>query len=1306
MRYVGLFLMIALAQGFGQITFTGKTEKSIALAAGEVVEVNAGLVKPSELPANARIEVSFAGIRKVVHALDPDVFFYYRAPKAGDFVLRAAAVEEGEAIFNNEKWREIGTIGTVERFPRKTPWPAGKSVGWRMDIRKVALGSTKKGMVLELEPNDGVAEAQEVKLGASEKDENWHIVGSADDIEYFDNGEVTKGKGDDWFKVVFQGKEKKLFTANLQLPDPLVVARLRVFHADGTEYKDGANANERVHQQLEEHRTAITRTLNPGGTYYLVVESNSPGYEVELRIRDLAPYNDPRKALRQAMYDHMTQVHAWLLNRPRGAAVERRVRDVGSLLGSICMSCHTQSGIWGPAVAMKNGYELETIHNFRQLANTMYECLRPTNELDEAANNTSLAPLDLGDGPAGTRAAGFNVVHAELVTPAKRLHSAQQQRTANFMLQSADPSGINAAGPGSNYGQAVVYRFAGMILERAWRDTGNRKYLVAMEEKATKLLALKPRWADDYANRILFFRDVFPYAGHKQEKEVMAQLRADEKTLREWQQSDGCWGFEKTTECDAAPTSLALTALAAMGFDDRDAAVQKGVAWLLKAQDPYGRWNKAALTGFVTTAYVEHALARLYPVKPIQVSKEMFLTKKGDSVLDTLARMRALAQRGLDPRDRELIDIATEAAKHPVAAVRYYAQIALGAFRDDRGVPSQLAALGDPSKMVREAARWGMRQTLLDDKGWDLLFATLRNGDELTRESIAGTLVMRADAVMSRSNVGFARLGEALDKMMNEDPAPAVRAWAARAAWNWWIYNPPVRRAVNAAFVRALERDEPVFLVEKALRYQTEALFIANGQKANGSKEHQYPELSELFETLDRKLESRPHPTLENRLTAIAGTFYSQSGGDGGPGQMGYVTPHSATALGKAVLATWKRAESEKNENQLKLSIEAAANIVYDPLQKKLLDYASGGPEHLRTLASTSIADPRLISLPGTQEFLEPLMEQFYRGAADEERRLELVTPLVKLFQRARWNLPKTEEQQKIFYNLLLPKFAPERAKLPENTKQLAQMEKPPVDWYVADQIAAILHNNPDLQTPMLLRFYPQDWTTPMQERMWVAGARWLLRFGQEVPAVGMPVELPSEFSQVRDRAVGLVVKSIEAPSDRRVKQAAVVLAADPVVRKEPKLREVLKKAAPQYFEEEPAEVAKLSPEWKKNWEYFRDWVAPELTKPNREDQMSCLGCHGVAGRVPSMGLNPADNLGYVPMKKLAENYRTLLERVNEADVEKSKLLRKPLNVQSGMEDGHQGGRRYNPNDTAYKILETWVRNAAKLKGAKQVAKQ
>jgi hypothetical protein len=1303
MMKAGLFCIYAYAAASlaaQPLEFTGRYSKQLTLRAGETVEVAAGLPRPSQLPPNARIGIQWAGYRKIIHALDPDFYMVYRVPSAGSYTLEAVVVEDEEPVFNLPRWRESGTIQAMEAFPRRTPWPAGHRVAFRAAVTPVDFGVSRRGMVVEAEPNDSIAQAQPVMIGASRKDETLHITGSADDIEYFDNGLIGKA-GDDWFRIEFKGSEPRLFTANLTLPDPFVVAQVQFFSADGKEYREGANANERVHQQLEGHRTAITRILAPGGVYFLRVEANSPGYEVELRIRRPAPYTDPREALRQAMYDHIGQVDAWLLNRPRGASVDRRIRDTGSLLGTHCMSCHTQSGVWGPAGAMQHGYRIENVANYRHLINLMYESLRPTNELVDAANNTSLAPLDLGDGPAGTRVAGYNVTTAETVIPPRRLHSAQQVRTANFVLQSNDPSGVNAAGPGSNVGQAVVYRYTGEILRRAWEQTRNRKYLDALEAKGRKILGISLKFSDDFSNRILFVRDTFVRAQSEESKSLWIQLQCqailDEARLRAIQRSDGSWGFDPEPntdpkDIDPAPTALALTALAALGYDDRDPAVARGVKALLAMQDSYGRWNRRALTGFVTTAYALHALARLYPDRPAAPARQDFEPSVGEPLADTIARFRAMAQLGLSPSDSQFLDLVLPGAAHPSAQVRYWAQIALGGLHDERGITAQIRGLGDPVKMVREAARWGMRQTLLDDKGWDYLYDAIAHGGDLTREAIAGALVMRADGVLTRANASYPRLAAALDGMMNRDPHPGVRAWATRAAWNWWVWNPPIRERLNRAFITSLEAEEPSALAESAKRYQTEALFIANGQRANGSKEHQYPELAQLFEELAKRVDG--NPLLVRRLTHIAATYYSQAGGDGGPGQMGYVTPHAAEMMGKAVLSYWNTGEG--SAGAVRLSVEAAANVTHDPLQKRLLAVSTSGPEHLRTIAATSLADPRVVTLPGTQEFLEPLIEQIRRGTQEPERRTELVAPTLRLFTRARWNLPKMAEQRDIFYELMVPAFAPERGELEENRRELAQMERESADWYLARSLGAVVHANPDLQTPELLEKMPQKFATPMDELVWLPAVKWLLTYGTPVPEVGAPVKATSEFDQARERAVDLYLRQLQDGGNRRLRAAALALASDTTIRRHPRVAPVLMKLAPQYYEPELPEVTALSAEWKRNFEYFRDWVAPELLRPNRDDELACLSCHGVAGRVPSMELAPA-KAGYLDAKAVYHNYRVLLERVDKQNVEQSKLLRKPLNVQSGEEDGHQGGRRYNPADRGYQILRRWVLDAARL---------
>ena len=79
------------------------------------------------------------------------------------------------------------------------------------------------------------------------------------------------------------------------------------------------------------------------------------------------------------------------------------------------------------------------------------------------------------------------------------------------------------------------------------------------------------------------------------------------------------------------------------------------------------------------------------------------------------------------------------------------------------------------------------------------------------------------------------------------------------------------------------------------------------------------------------------------------------------------------------------------------------------------------------------------------------------------------------------------------------------------------------------------------------------------------------------------------------------------------------------------------------------------------------------------------------------MELHDPDRVGYLPTDQLLANYRILQQRVNVADAERSKLLRKPLNVQTGEEDGHQGGRRYQTNDPGYLILRKWVLNQVEI---------
>ena len=94
--------------------------------------------------------------------------------------------------------------------------------------------------------------------------------------------------------------------------------------------------------------------------------------------------------------------------------------------------------------------------------------------------------------------------------PARKLQSMQARRCANFVLLTGDPGGINAAGPGANVGQGVVFNYAGEIVWTAWQATGEPKYFHALEDKARRMLNINLKFCDDLGHRIEFFSRYFP----------------------------------------------------------------------------------------------------------------------------------------------------------------------------------------------------------------------------------------------------------------------------------------------------------------------------------------------------------------------------------------------------------------------------------------------------------------------------------------------------------------------------------------------------------------------------------------------------------------------------------------------------------------------------------------------------------------------------------------------------------------------------------------------------------------------------
>jgi hypothetical protein len=166
--------------------------------------------------------------------------------------------------------------------------------------------------------------------------------------------------------------------------------------------------------------------------------------------------------------------------------------------------------------------------------------------------------------------------------------------------------------------------------------------------------------------------------------------------------------------------------------------------------------------------------------------------------------------------------------------------------------------------------------------------------------------------------------------MMSGDANPAVRAWAARAAWNWWLWNSPTRKRLNQAYLTMLQTPEPSLLAENAKRYQLQALLIVNGNRSAANYDNPYTELADLLAAVEPLLDSDAADLVSRRLTGVAATYHSASYGSNGTGQLGYATPGASQAIGRSIARFWQAAEAAGDEQAIQLSVEGAANVIHE----------------------------------------------------------------------------------------------------------------------------------------------------------------------------------------------------------------------------------------------------------------------------------------------------------------------------------------------------------------------------------------
>jgi hypothetical protein len=319
-----------------------------------------------------------------------------------------------------------------------------------------------------------------------------------------------------------------------------------------------------------------------------------------------------------------------------------------------------------------------------------------------------------------------------------------------------------------------------------------------------------------------------------------------------------------------------------------------------------------------------------------------------------------------------------------------------------------------------------------------------------------------------------------------------------------------------------------------------------------------------------------------------------------------------------------------------------------------------------------------------------------------------------------------------LLYSLLIPKHKkePTTTEIAAMLQAAADAVKPmglmDAEWYFADRMGAMLAVNTDLHTEVLLRQLPAAYKNPLTAHFWLPSVAWVTEFGDGVPEIDASKSAAAtkpEVAAARARAIQLYLQMLQPGTPDLSRGIAIRLANLTALRNDPTVQQAFRKflererngaiqnalraGDPQTWlndlriavKNEPLATAykdaqgepRLTEAFLANFRYYSDHVAPELARPQRMDEMSCIKCHGVKGRVPSMELEAQDGNGYWTVAKHLKNYLILQQRVDLNDIEASKLLRKPLNVQTGKEDGHQGGRRYLPSERGYQVLRRWV---------------
>jgi HEAT repeat protein len=541
------------------------------------------------------------------------------------------------------------------------------------------------------------------------------------------------------------------------------------------------------------------------------VAANHPAYQLHTYEYSVPPNRDPHEAVRAGMDFLVNMGDSWLSNTPRRGAIAMR-NTMQHSETQLCIACHpTQFTTRGYLKAVQNGYAPTQRAGLEFLTDRIYNNARPL--YGEPHTNwvriIYTARTEASRLPLIAHAFEQNVTHDP---PRKDFDLPYAEFLKIHYKGLTEMPGDEADGCEPDVSPFEIATQSWHTFDLAYIETHQQDWLAERDHVEQLALPYEPKNIIDLSWKIMFLSEI-------NREKYAAQIGILVHKLYEYESPEGGWPYpfdKKAKPADFISYNAVLALSEAGHKPEGDTHLDLAVKTMLAAQRPEGSWEGDPVyqgfnTPFRATQFAVMALSTLYPgpTKAKNWDAAYAAPSRDLAINDLPLLLQQLDQFWDLAPESTLRQIRKILADSDQPLAREAAARALGHMADRGALPVLIKGLGDPTKMVQNAAAYAVRMILSrrqnaapEDR--KLLTEALGSPDARTRWGAA-----RVFNQHFRDLTDDPQMLAALERDLN-DPVPYVRFEAAGGVWRWYYWQvdkPEMRRGTLEALATRLNTE-------------------------------------------------------------------------------------------------------------------------------------------------------------------------------------------------------------------------------------------------------------------------------------------------------------------------------------------------------------------------------------------------------------------------------------------------------------------------------------------------------------------